>query len=33
MEVRAMKREDIWMIAIVAFCIVWVTLFGIGTMG
>jgi hypothetical protein len=28
-----MKKEDYWMVGLVAFAIVWVTLFGLGFMG
>jgi len=28
-----MKKEDMWMIILVIFSIVWVTLFGIGVFG
>jgi len=28
-----MKKEDIWMIALVAFSIIWVSLFGLGVFG
>lgn len=28
-----MKKEDIWMVSLVVFAIIWVVLFGVGVMG
>jgi hypothetical protein len=28
-----MKKEDVWMVGLVVFTIIWVALFGLGVMG
>lgn len=32
-EAKIMKKEDLWMMALVAFAILWTALFGAGLMG
>jgi hypothetical protein len=32
-EAKIMKKEDLWMMALVAFAVLWTALFGTGLMG